>query len=116
LTSALNGGEWSVSHPSDFTPRERAPGTHWIGDWGVRGQSRSGRGGEKEILSPCRDSNPDRRDIFGIVNTLPCFEYTVTFDSTVSYIVLKIMIFNGDLLTSSFVPSTLASLIQFLGL
>jgi hypothetical protein len=30
LTSALDGGEWSVSHPVRFTPRERAPGTHWI--------------------------------------------------------------------------------------
>jgi hypothetical protein len=28
---ALVGGEWSASLPSHFTPRERAPGTHWIG-------------------------------------------------------------------------------------
>jgi hypothetical protein len=33
LTSALDGGEWSVSHSNLFTPRERAPGTHWIGGW-----------------------------------------------------------------------------------
>jgi hypothetical protein len=33
LTSALDGGDWSDSHPGRFTPRERAPGTHWIGDW-----------------------------------------------------------------------------------
>jgi hypothetical protein len=33
LTSALDGGEWSASHPSCFIPRERAPGTHWIGGW-----------------------------------------------------------------------------------
>jgi hypothetical protein len=25
--------EWSVSCPGRFTPRERAPGTHWIGGW-----------------------------------------------------------------------------------
>jgi hypothetical protein len=31
LTSALDGGELSASHPNRFTPRERAPGTHWIG-------------------------------------------------------------------------------------
>jgi hypothetical protein len=31
LTLALDGGEWSASCPSCFTPRERAPGTHWIG-------------------------------------------------------------------------------------
>jgi hypothetical protein len=33
LTSALDGGEWSASRPGRFTPRERAPGTHWIRDW-----------------------------------------------------------------------------------
>jgi len=25
LTSALNGGKWSASHPGRFTSRERAP-------------------------------------------------------------------------------------------
>jgi hypothetical protein len=33
LTSALVGVEWSASRPCRFTPRERAPGTHWIEDW-----------------------------------------------------------------------------------
>jgi hypothetical protein len=33
LTSALDGGEWSVSRPSRFIPREIAPGTHWRGGW-----------------------------------------------------------------------------------
>jgi hypothetical protein len=33
LTSALDGGEWSASHPGRFTPRERTRGTHWIGGW-----------------------------------------------------------------------------------
>jgi hypothetical protein len=33
LTLALDGGEWSASRPGRFTPRERAPGTHWIGGW-----------------------------------------------------------------------------------
>jgi hypothetical protein len=33
LTSALAGGELSVSRPSRFTPGERAPGTHWLGGW-----------------------------------------------------------------------------------
>jgi hypothetical protein len=32
-TSTQDGGEWSVSCPSCFTPRERAPGTNWIGGW-----------------------------------------------------------------------------------
>jgi len=25
--------EWSASRPGRFSPRERALGTHWIGDW-----------------------------------------------------------------------------------
>jgi hypothetical protein len=33
LTSALGEGEWLASWPSRFTPRERAPSTHWIGGW-----------------------------------------------------------------------------------
>jgi hypothetical protein len=32
LTSALFGGEWSASRPGRFSPEERSPGTHWIGD------------------------------------------------------------------------------------
>jgi hypothetical protein len=31
LTSALDGGEWSVSRPGRFTSKDRTPGTHWIG-------------------------------------------------------------------------------------
>jgi hypothetical protein len=33
LTLALAGGEWSASRPGCFTPRERAPGIHWLGGW-----------------------------------------------------------------------------------
>jgi hypothetical protein len=29
-TSALDGGEWSVSHSGLFTPGEGSPGSHWI--------------------------------------------------------------------------------------
>jgi hypothetical protein len=35
LTSALDGGEWSASRCGRFTPRERAPYTHWRGGWVV---------------------------------------------------------------------------------
>jgi hypothetical protein len=31
LALELDGGEWSASRPSHFTPRERDHGTHWIG-------------------------------------------------------------------------------------
>jgi hypothetical protein len=33
LTSALDGGEWSASRTGRFTPKERTPGTYWIGGW-----------------------------------------------------------------------------------
>jgi hypothetical protein len=57
LTSALDGGEWSASRTGRFTPRERAPGTHWIG----------GRVGPRAVLdavvnrkipSPHPETNP----------------------------------------------------------
>jgi hypothetical protein len=33
LTLALDGDEGSASHPGQFTSKEKAPGTHWIGGW-----------------------------------------------------------------------------------
>jgi hypothetical protein len=33
LTSVLDGGEWSASRPGRFIPRERSPGSRWIGSW-----------------------------------------------------------------------------------
>jgi hypothetical protein len=59
-TSALDGGECSASRPGrDFTPGERARGTHCTGGWvGPRaGLDTEDRG---KILCPCRGSNPDR--------------------------------------------------------
>jgi hypothetical protein len=48
---------WLTSRPGRFTPRERAPGTHWIGGWVGR---RAGLDAvvKRKIPSPCRDSNP----------------------------------------------------------
>jgi hypothetical protein len=31
--TTLVGGEWLTSRPSRFSPVERAPGTHYKGDW-----------------------------------------------------------------------------------
>jgi hypothetical protein len=58
LTSALDGGEWSASRPGRFTPRERAPVTHWIGDW-VGPRAGLDVVLRRKIPSPCRDLNPD---------------------------------------------------------
>jgi hypothetical protein len=33
LTSALDGDEWLASRLGRFNPRERAPGTRWMGGW-----------------------------------------------------------------------------------
>jgi hypothetical protein len=30
---AVDEGEWLLSRPGRFTPKERAPGTQWIGGW-----------------------------------------------------------------------------------
>jgi hypothetical protein len=47
LTSALDGGEFSVSRPGRFTPEDIALDIYWIREW-MGPQSRSGRGGEEE--------------------------------------------------------------------
>jgi hypothetical protein len=57
LTSALDGGEWSASHPGCFTPRVRYPGTHWRGGW-VGPWASLDVVVKRKIPSPCWDSNP----------------------------------------------------------
>jgi hypothetical protein len=57
LTSALDRGEWSASRPGRFTPRERAPVSHWIGGWlGPRAVLDAVV--KRKIPSPRRESNP----------------------------------------------------------
>jgi hypothetical protein len=57
LTSALDGGKWSASLPGRFTPKERAPGTHWI--WGrVNPRAVLDAVVKRKIPSPRRESNP----------------------------------------------------------
>jgi hypothetical protein len=57
LASALDGGEWSASRPGRFTPRERAPGTHWIGCW-VGPRAVLDAVVKREIPNTRRESNP----------------------------------------------------------
>jgi hypothetical protein len=57
MTSALDRGEWSASHPGRFTPRERVPGTHWIGGW-VGPTAVLDTAVKRKIPSPCREANP----------------------------------------------------------
>jgi hypothetical protein len=71
LTSALDGGEWSTSLPGRFTPRERAPGTHWIEGW-VGFIAVLDAAVKRKIPSPRRESNP-RTPIVAITIIVSCF-------------------------------------------
>jgi hypothetical protein len=55
LTSELDGGELSFSRPGRFTPRERAPGTHWVVGY-VGSRAVLDAVLEKKIHSPRRES------------------------------------------------------------
>jgi hypothetical protein len=57
LTSALDD-EWSASWPGRFTPRERAPATHWLGGW-VGPRAGLNTVVRRKIPSRRRDTNPD---------------------------------------------------------
>jgi hypothetical protein len=57
LTSALDGGEWSAARPGRFAPKERAHGTHWIGDW-VGPRAVLDAVVKRKIPSPHRESIP----------------------------------------------------------
>jgi len=55
---ALDGGEWSASHPGRFTSREREPGTHCTGGW-VGFRAGLDIVLKRKIPSPCWKSNPN---------------------------------------------------------
>jgi len=57
LTSTLDGVEWSALRPCRFIPRERSPGSHWIGGW-VSPRAGLDAVVQRKILSPSRHSNP----------------------------------------------------------
>jgi hypothetical protein len=57
LTSTLDGGDWSAPRLDRFTPRERAPSTHWIGGW-VSPKAVLDTVVKRKIPSPSRESNP----------------------------------------------------------
>jgi hypothetical protein len=58
LTSALDGGEWSVWRPCRFTHGEGAPGIYWILGW-VGPRVRLDAVEKRNILR-CRELNPGR--------------------------------------------------------
>jgi hypothetical protein len=54
------GTRWerSASNPGLFTPREKAPSTHWIGGWVVPRAVLDTAVVKRKIPSPRRESNP----------------------------------------------------------
>jgi len=56
LTLVLDGGEWSASHTSHFTPREKAPSSHWLGVW--EGPRAVLGVGQREFLAPAEIQTP----------------------------------------------------------
>jgi hypothetical protein len=57
LASEPDRGEWSVSCPGRFTPKERATGTHWIGGW-VGPRAGLDAVVDRNIPIPRRESSP----------------------------------------------------------
>jgi hypothetical protein len=53
FTLALDGGEWSASHPGHFTPGARDPVTHWTGGW-------VGPRGGLDIMARKKNPNPSQ--------------------------------------------------------
>jgi hypothetical protein len=77
LNSVLDGGEWSASHLGRFIPRERAPGSHWIGGWvGPRASLDAVVNGK--IPSSCRDSPAPSPALYHwVINDPYSFLYTL---------------------------------------
>jgi hypothetical protein len=67
LTSALDGGELSASRYSRSTPKERVPGTHWIGGW-VGPRAVLDTMLKRKIPIPRRESNPHHPMVQAVVS------------------------------------------------
>jgi hypothetical protein len=59
-TSALDGGEWSASHPGRALPLEKGPPVPIVQEAGWAPEPVWTQRLQKKILCPCRGSNPDR--------------------------------------------------------
>jgi len=57
LTSALDGGEWSVKCSGTFTLMERAPGIHWLEGWVGPTAALDTMARRNKYPSYCRESN-----------------------------------------------------------
>jgi hypothetical protein len=83
MISALDGGERSPSRTSRFNPRERAPGTHWIGGWVCPEPFWTRWWREKfQIPSPRQESNPRTPFVHPVAQTFPKLHSNIIFPST----------------------------------
>jgi hypothetical protein len=110
LTSALDGGEWSSSHPGRFTPGERDPGIRWIGGW-VDPRAGLNAVVKRRNLCPCLESNPGHPTLV----TLYLVKHRNNFASfTYIYIVInrqnKV---NGNVYSRNFLSKLAISLFLF---
>jgi hypothetical protein len=102
LTSALDGCEWSASLPGRFTPRGRAPSTHWIGGWGGP-QSRSGHGVEEKNSQPLPRIEPRSPDLPAPSQSL----YRLSYPGSWSFLYLfNFVLTMGSFMMAYFSPDT----------
>jgi len=66
---ALDGGEWLASHPGRFTPKERAPDTHWTGGF-VGTRAVLDAVVKRKIPSPRRETNVNIHVLGKSINTI----------------------------------------------
>jgi hypothetical protein len=85
LTSALDGGEWSASRPGHITPKERAPGTHWIGGW-VGPRAVLDAVAKREIPSHRRQWNPRTPIVQSVAQRYTDWAITALFSHLTGYI------------------------------
>jgi hypothetical protein len=78
---ALDGGEWSASHPSHFTPKERDPGIHQIGGW-VGPRAVLDMVVKRKIPSPHQESNPRTPIVWPVAQS-----YTISYIFMVLYLI-----------------------------
>jgi hypothetical protein len=101
LDLGTDGGEWSASRSGHFIPRERVPGIHWIGGW-VGSRAGLDVVMKRNILSPCRESNPRTP----IVQPVPSryTDWVITALVILYYIILYYIILYYPLIYTSVSP------------
>jgi hypothetical protein len=91
LTLTVGAREWSASCPGCFTPRESAPGTHWIGGW-VGPRASLDVVVKRKTPRPCQDSNHKVTNMYYVFNIFYFINHTGLLQSATSNIYLPLNI------------------------